>query len=84
MSIIELRIPRAEPCVSFLLRSAMNADVAGVTTERLNLNGMLSARSGMNDLRKERLPMHITPINAPKISVAAFRVCLKTFPLQVL
>lgn len=65
ISIIEPSTPMAEPRPSILLRSAMNADVADVTTERLNPKRMLNTSRGTNEVNRENPPIQNAPINAP-------------------
>ena len=75
MSIMEPRIPIAEPRPSALLRSAMKADVADVTTDKLNPKKMLKTNNGRKVLNNEKLPIQSEPINAPK-KICGFLPCL--------
>jgi hypothetical protein len=64
-SIIEPSVPIAEPLVFFLLKSAINAEVADVTIERQNPNSMLKMKRGVNDLNKKKNPIHSDPTMDP-------------------
>jgi hypothetical protein len=75
MSIMEPRIPIAEPRASALLRSAIKADVADVTTDKLNPKRMLKTNKGKKDLNNEKLPIQSEPIKAPK-NICGFLPCL--------
>jgi hypothetical protein len=65
ISMIEPRVPIAEPLVLCLLKSAINADVAAVTIERPRPNNMLRTSSAIKDLKIKKLPIQNEPIIVP-------------------
>lgn len=81
-SMIEPRVPIAEPLVLCLLRSAINAEVADVTIERQRPKDMLRRRRAMNVLKRKKLPMQTEPIIDPA-NICGFLPCLsENFPMR--
>lgn len=66
MSITDPNIPIAEPLVSLLLKSAMKAEVAEVTMDKLNPKRILKKSIEIKDLKREKLPIQIAPRKEPK------------------
>jgi hypothetical protein len=65
MSIMEPRVPIADPLVLCLLKSAINAAVAEVTMERHRPNNTLNRRKAIKDLEMKKLPIQIEPTIVP-------------------
>ena len=80
-SMIEPRVPIADPLVLCLLKSAISAEVADVTIERQRPKDMLRRRREIKDLKKKKLPMQTEPMSDPA-NICGFLPCLsENFPM---
>lgn len=82
ISMTEPRRPMAEPWVSLLDRSAIYAEVADVTIERLKPKSMLHASSVRKEEKREKAAMESAPRMAPAMICGLLPCLSENLPMS--
>jgi len=82
VSIMEPKIPMADPRLSFVLRSAMSAEVAEVTMEMLKPNRMQTVIMPAKCVAREKAAIHAAPATGTQVFWGCLPCLSENLPIR--